>query len=140
MLTASIAAPIPGAMHHQAFSYLWRRAAVSAVIAYALVLQVFAASLADAAHAVSRGSSGTVFCLTDKADGSAGGPEKGHDSRCCILGCQNVTAAPGPQPVLFGRDSQWPTLVLTDRSYGPFFTPRALAVLPVGSRAPPRLV
>jgi hypothetical protein len=116
----------------------WKRAALAAVMAYALVLQVLLISVSGAAHAAQASGPQGILCLQDGQSQSDHAPAKAHDGLCCLVGCHGAGAA-GPVPVASSpvrrvavvRDAPLPENLSA--------APISSSVLPVGSRAPPRL-
>jgi hypothetical protein len=124
-------------MTHRGFITGWKRAAVAAALAYALVLQGLLLSLGGALHAAEASGPQAVIC----AEGAAGGPDrapaKAHDALCCILGCHGSTA--GPLPVFTALKRPAPAALDIEAAGEPAVLRVASKVLPLGSRAPPRL-
>ncbi|MBM6593967.1 hypothetical protein [Microvirga pudoricolor] len=118
---------------------VWQRAAVSAVVAYALLLQAFLLSMTGGAHAVPGIDPQGIICAYD---GTAGSHEPSgqaaHTGLCCILGCQGSSAPPGPAPAdaVLALVQRPAVFVAPSYERGP--PPLFSFVLPVGSRAPPR--
>ena len=116
----------------------WTRAAIAAAIAYAFVLQALLLSVSGAVHAAASAQPQAVICLQDGAPAPDRSPAKAHGNLCCALSCHG-SGAVGPLPgiavlerippvaVMGGRPADQPHLRLTS------------TVLPLGSRAPPRL-
>lgn len=115
----------------------FQRAVLTALIAYALVLQTVLASFGGAAHAARALEPQGVLCLQE-GRGPLHDPAKAHNGLCCTLSCHHAGAA-GPAPEgAFAEPHAHATLV----AQGPLAlsVPRHFSrVLPVGSRAPPRL-
>jgi hypothetical protein len=119
----------------------WRRAAISVVAAYALVLQALLAVLTCAAHAASLpGGSAGIICSGQGALPEAPAPAGPghHDGQCCILHCAGKLGI-GPPP----SHAAAPAIEASalDAAHGA--RPAALVrrpVLPLGSRAPPALI
>ncbi|MCB8819181.1 DUF2946 family protein [Microvirga rosea] len=127
------------AMTGRAFLTRWQRAALTAVIAYALALQALSFSFGGAVHAQASLSEG-VICAQSSEHSKPHGPAQAHDALCCILGC-NLSAAFGGPPLVQAGLAR---LALTPATIS--FSPdradpvRLVGFLPVGSRAPPRPV
>jgi hypothetical protein len=124
-------------MTSRGFTTGWKRAAVAAVVAYALALQGLLLSLGGALHAAEASGPQTVICAEGSARSQNSAPAKAHDALCCTLSCHGSAAGPLPAfSVLKQR-----ILALADiRPSSPFPVHRlASHVLPLGSRAPPRL-
>ncbi|WP_210496364.1 hypothetical protein [Microvirga antarctica] len=120
----------------------WKRTAMAVALAYALVLQGLLLALGGATHAHAAGSPQTALCLPGAQTGSAGSPhESGQADHalCCLLGCGAVTVSAGPPPVVSSLRERRPILLSLGTLPAPHALPVASAVLPVGSRAPPRL-
>lgn len=118
----------------------WKRAAVAVVLAYVLALQALLLSMGGAVQAAAGHSPQGVLCITDPAaapDHRA--PASAHDGLCCILSCHGFGPSGGVPPATVSIDDppaspaaavpvpEAPVLRLSSN------------VLPVGSRAPPRL-
>lgn len=125
-------------MTHWASITGWKRAALAATIAYALVLQAMLLSLGGALHVARAGEPQAILCAQDGRTSSDHAPAGSHDGLCCILGCHGAGPA-GPAPVSVSLlrlapvslETRLPVTVPTLRL--------SSNVLPVGSRAPPRL-
>jgi len=125
-------------MMSRAFMQDWKRAAVSAVLAYALALQAVLFAASGALHAAPANLSQAVICLSEPAAPDHA-PGKAHQALCCILTCHGAGAPGGPLPVAASLDR--PVAVAAAAGlfrHTPFLRPVS-NVLPVGSRAPPRL-
>ncbi|WP_134500836.1 DUF2946 family protein [Microvirga pakistanensis] len=120
----------------------FRRAVLTALMAYALVLQTVLVSLGGAAHAGQLAEAQGILCLQDgqtqPSQDPAKGPTGSHDGLCCTLSCHGGGAAgPAPALVLAGRLAP---VILEPRAPADSHHTRHFSnVLPVGSRAPPRL-
>ncbi|MCG7394882.1 hypothetical protein MHY87_18450 [Microvirga sp. ACRRW] len=116
----------------------WKRAVLTALVAYALVLQMVLVSLSGAAHAAEAAGPQGILCLQDGQSLPDHDPAKAHNGLCCILSCHGTGAA-GPVPTAslpkratpVTLDVQVPVVSSATRLFS--------TVLPVGSRAPPRL-
>lgn len=118
----------------------WKRAALTAVLAYALVLQALAFSFAGALHAAAAGLPETVLCTPGTASvPDEPGPDKPHDLLCCTLACHGSAAPLGPAPA--AATPGLPSLVRSADlfPYAPPFLRLSSDILPLGSRAPPRV-
>jgi len=116
----------------------WKRAVLTALMAYALVLQALLAALGGAAHAAEASGPREVLCLQSGQSGPDHGPAQAHDGLCCIWSCHGSGPA-GPAPGFIPAERLAP-VALGPRA--PADSPAARrfsGVLPVGSRAPPRL-
>jgi hypothetical protein len=126
-------------MMSRSFMKGWKRAAVSAALAYALALQAVLFATSGALHAAPANLSQGVICLSDPA-ASDHAPGKAHQVLCCILGCHGSGAPGGPLPVAASLDhlDAAAAVAASPSRHTPFLR-LASNVLPVGSRAPPRL-
>jgi hypothetical protein len=118
----------------------WKRTAVAVMLAYVLALQGLLLSMGGAVQAASSHSPQGVLCVTDPgAAPDHQAPAKAHDGLCCILGCHGSGHGGGLPPASASIDRPSPLVVAA------VAVPEAPAlrvsstVLPVGSRAPPRL-
>ena len=126
-------------MKRRGFTTGWKRAAVTAVVAYALVLQGLLLSLGGALHAAEASGPQTIICADGAATGQdRGAPAKAHDVLCCTLSCHSSTAA-GPVPVFAVLERRSPAALEIKAAGEPAVLRVASKVLPLGSRAPPRL-
>lgn len=116
----------------------WKRAVLTALVAYALVLQTVLVSLSGAVHAAEAAGPQGVLCLQDGQRPSGHDPAKAHDGLCCTVSCQGAgLSGPVPESVSFERLAP---VVLDPRvSVASSVSRPSSNVLPVGSRAPPRL-
>lgn len=115
----------------------WKRVALAALLAYALVLQTVLLSLAGATHAVAAAGPEGVLCLQDGQTAPKHSPAAAHDGLCCLVGCHGAGPA-GPAPanvslVRFGPVGIGAAQPLISSASVP-----PLPILPLGSRAPPR--
>lgn len=118
---------------------LWQRAGITAVIAYALALQALLFSYGGVFHPESVAGPAGIICSEGSGHSAPDAPAAAHDALCCILSC-GVSAAPaGPLPALAGiaRPATAPVIIAFLPDEPPLA--RIAGVLPVGSRAPPRL-
>ncbi len=116
----------------------WKRVAFAAMLAYALVLQTVLVSLAGASHAVAAVGPEGVLCLRDGQAAPDHSPAASHDGLCCLVGCHGSGPA-GPAPVaasLLRFEPVRAGAVQPAASLASLPTPN---ILPLGSRAPPRL-
>jgi hypothetical protein len=125
-------------MTFRGFTTGWKRAAVAAVVAYALVLQGLLLSLGGALHAAEASGPQTVICVEGSATGQDRAPAKAHDALCCTLSCHGSTAA-GPLPAFSVLKRLAPAVLAIESTGKPAVLRVASHVLPLGSRAPPRL-
>lgn len=124
----------------------WKRAAVTAIAAYALVVQALLLSFGGALHAAPADAPQGILCSwdsklapNDKPVPDEPSPAKPHDGLCCILGCGHSAGAAGLAPAAAEIERPLPVLVVAGLSREAPFLRLASNVLPVGSRAPPRL-
>ncbi|MGF9763610.1 hypothetical protein AAII07_51655 [Microvirga sp. 0TCS3.31] len=116
----------------------WTRAAIAAVMAYAFVLQALLLSVSGAVHAASVAEPQAIICLQDGSSAPDHSPAKTHEILCCTLSCHGSGAAgPAPVAVILGRTA--PPAVASVRSADPPQLRLTSNVLPLGSRAPPRI-
>lgn len=116
----------------------WKRVALAATLAYALVLQTVLLSLAGASHAVAAVGREGVLCLQDGQTMPEHPPAAPHDGLCCLVGCHGSGSA-GPAPVAASLIRFKPVQV---EAVQPAVSSASLPspkILPLGSRAPPRL-
>ena len=120
----------------------WKRAAVTALMAYALVVQSLLLSFGGALHAAPADVPHGILCSWDGEPAPASGdssPAVPHDGLCCMLGCGVSAGAAGLAPAAVQIDRPLPVLVAIGLSREAPFLRLGSNVLPVGSRAPPRL-
>lgn len=126
------------AMTRRGFRTRWTRAAIVAVMAYAFVLQALLLSVSGAFHAAAAAETQGVICLQDGSSAPEHGPEKAHERLCCTLSCHGSSVA-GPVPVEAVPERIAPAVASNDRTGGsPHLRPTS-DVMPLGSRAQPRL-
>ena len=116
----------------------FRRAVLTALMAYALVLQTVLVSLGGAAHAAQVAGPEGIICLQEGRTQPDRAPAKGHDGLCCTLSCHGGGAA-GPAPAFVPTERLAPVTLLENLPADPSAAHLYSNVLPVGSRAPPRL-
>ena len=116
----------------------WTRAAIAAVMAYAFVLQALLLSTSGAVHAAAATETVGIICLQDGSSAPDHAPSKDHGTLCCSLSCHGSGAA-GPVPVATILDRVAPLAVAEVRSSALPRLRLTSNVLPLGSRAPPRL-
>jgi hypothetical protein len=119
---------------------VWKRAVLTAVLAYALVLQALAFSFGGALHAAAAGLPQAVLCAPGTAQ-SAPDPAsgKGHDVLCCALACHGSASPAGPVPATAALDRPFLVSSADIKPYAAPFLRLSSSILPVGSRAPPRI-
>lgn len=116
----------------------FRRAVLTALMAYALVLQTVLASFGGAAHAAQAAGPSGILCLQDGQTRPDSAPAKGHDGLCCTLSCHGGGTA-GPAPASVPAVRLAPVPLDEQGRADPPAVHLFSTVLPVGSRAPPRL-
>ncbi|WP_201862172.1 hypothetical protein [Microvirga soli] len=116
----------------------WTRAAIAAVMAYAFVLQALLLSASGAVHAAAATETVGIICLQDGSSAPDHSPAKDHGTLCCTLSCHGSGPA-GPVPVATILDRVAPLAVASARSADQPQLRLTSNVLPLGSRAPPRL-
>ncbi|MGO4389625.1 hypothetical protein AB4Y85_19075 [Microvirga sp. 2YAF29] len=116
----------------------WKRVALAALLAYALVLQTVLVSLAGASHAVAAAGPEGVLCLQDGQTAPDHSPAASHDGLCCLVGCHGSGAA-GPAPVAVSVTRLKPASAEAVQPPSFFASLPTPKILPLGSRAPPRL-
>lgn len=125
-----------GPMTIRAFRGGWARAGIAAA-AYAFVLQVLLLSLGGALHAGAVSLPQAIFCVPDAGPAPASRPAGAHDGLCCVAGCHGPS--PARPPLLVSVEGLAPPSAAMAFSGWPSLPRVASNVLPVGSRAPPRL-
>jgi hypothetical protein len=126
------------AMERRTSAQGWTRAAIAAVMAYAFVLQALLLSVSGAVHAAAAAETVGIICLQDGSPASDSSPAKDHGNLCCTLSCHGSGAAgPAPAATILGRIA--PLTVAGVRTANPPRLRLTSNVLPLGSRAPPRL-
>ncbi len=126
-------------MTDRAFMKGWKRAPIVAVLAYALVLQALAFAFGGALHAGAANLPQAVFCESGDLSAHGDSPSKAHDTLCCIVSCHASGSLSGPVPVVASFGPMLPILETVGLSHPRPVLRLASNVLPVGSRAPPRL-
>ncbi|PVE24429.1 hypothetical protein DC522_10040 [Microvirga sp. KLBC 81] len=116
----------------------FKRAVLTVLMAYALVLQTILVSLSGAAHAAEAAGPQGILCLQDGRAQPDHGPATTHDGLCCTLSCHGPGPA-GPAPETVPTQRLAPVALDVRVLVDPFLTRLSSNVLPVGSRAPPRL-
>ncbi|QRM29656.1 hypothetical protein [Microvirga sp. VF16] len=125
-------------MTRKGFRTGWTRAAIVAVMAYAFVLQALLLSVSGAFHAAAAAEAQGIICVQDSSSAPDHGPKKAHENLCCTLSCHS-SGATGPIPAAAILERLAPMAVLGDRAVEPPSLRLTSDVLPLGSRAPPRL-
>jgi len=116
----------------------WTRAAIAAVMAYAFVLQALLLSVSGAVHAAAATEPLGIICLQDGSPAPEHSPAKDHANLCCTVSCHGSGAA-GPAPVSVVLKRIAPFVVAGVLTADPPRLRLTSNVLPLGSRAPPRL-
>jgi hypothetical protein len=116
----------------------WKRAALAALVAYALVLQTVLVSLSGAAHAAEAAGPQGILCLQDGQTRSDHDPAKAHEGLCCTLSCHHA-GADGPLPEAVPLEQPIASVLMAPGPVVSSHSPVTSTILPVGSRAPPRL-
>ncbi len=126
------------AMRRRTSAQGWTRAAIAAVMAYAFVLQALLISASGAVHAAAAADPLGIICLQDGSPAPEHSPAKDHANLCCTVSCHGSGAAgPAPAATILGRIA--PLAVAGSRVADPPRLSLTSNVLPLGSRAPPRL-
>lgn len=125
------------AMRRRISAQGWTRAAIAVVMAYAFVLQALLLSVSGAVHAAAAEPQG-IICLQDGASAPDHSPAQAHKNLCCTLSCHGSGAA-GPVPAATILDRVVPLAVASVPSPDRPGLRLTSNVLPLGSRAPPRL-
>jgi hypothetical protein len=107
-------------------------------MAYAFVLQALLLSMSGAVHAAAATEAAGIICLQDGSAAPDPSPAKTHENLCCSLSCHSSGAA-GPTPVAAILDRIAPLAVASSHVADSPRLSLTSNVLPVGSRAPPRL-
>lgn len=116
----------------------WKRAVLTALMAYAFVLQTVLVSLGGAAHAADMAGPQGIICHQDGQSLPDHDPAKAHDGLCCTLSGHGAGPA-GPLPAA-ALPQRLPSVSLDGPVRADLSAPsHSSDVLPVGSRAPPRL-
>ncbi|WP_243369756.1 hypothetical protein [Microvirga solisilvae] len=116
----------------------WKRAALAALVAYALVLQTVLVSLSGAAHAAEAAGPQGILCLQDGQARPDHDPAKAHDGLCCILSCHHAGTG-GPLSEAVSLEQPLAVVLIAHGPVVSSHSPVTSTILPVGSRAPPRL-
>lgn len=116
----------------------WTRAVIAAVMAHALVLQALLLFASAAVHAAAAAEPQGIICLQDGSPAPDHSPAKNHWNLCCTLSCHGSGAA-GPVPAAAIFDRIAPLAAASARSVHRPPLSLTSTVLPLGSRAPPRL-
>ncbi|WP_201834175.1 hypothetical protein [Microvirga zambiensis] len=125
-------------MSGRASRTVWTRAAIAAVMAYAFVLQLVLLSVSGAFHAAAAAEAQGIICVQDGSSAPDHDPKKAHEALCCTLSCHSPGAAgPAPAAAILGRIA--PVAMATELLGDAFDLRLTSTVLPLGSRAPPRL-
>jgi hypothetical protein len=115
----------------------WKHTAIAVAAAYALVLQALLLSFGGAVH-VSAAPQGIVCAQNGGASAPDQAPGRAHDGLCCILGCHGPGAG-GETPAAASPGRPQAFLAAASSFGAEPFLRLSSNVLPLGSRAPPRL-
>jgi hypothetical protein len=116
----------------------WTHTAIAVVMAYAFVLQALLLSVSGAVHAAAAAETVGIICLQDGSSAPDHSPAKDHANLCCTLSCHGSGPAGSvPAAVIVGRIA--PLAVASSRVADLPRLRLTSNVLPLGSRAPPRL-
>jgi hypothetical protein len=107
-------------------------------MAYAFVLQALLLSISGAFHAAAAAEVQGIICVQDGSSAPDHSPTKAHENLCCTLSCHGSSPA-GPTPVAVILERIGPAVATESRSAEPPHLRLTSDVLPLGSRAPPRL-
>ena len=114
------------------------RAAIVAAMAYAFVLQMLLLPIGGALHAATMTGAQGILCAQDGSAAPDDSPTKAHDGLCCLASCHGSSAAgAAPNPIVLERLA--PVDIVASTPGGPSILNPSSNVLPLGSRAPPRL-
>jgi hypothetical protein len=116
----------------------WTRAAIVAAMAYAFVLQILLLSASGAFHAAQAAQPQGIICVQNGSSAPDHAPSKAHDGLCCTLSCHG-SAPVGPVPAAGVFERLASTTVVATAPDRTWILRLSSNVLPVGSRAPPRL-
>jgi hypothetical protein len=105
---------------------------------YAFVLQVLLLSVSGAFHAAQAAQSQGIICTQSGSSGPDHQPAKAHEGLCCTLSCHG-SAPVGPVPASTDLKRIEPSSLIAGAPGRPAVSRPSSHVLPVGSRAPPRL-
>jgi hypothetical protein len=127
-------------MTGKAFTAGRTRTALAVALAYVLALQALLLVTAGAVQAGAGHSPQGVLCVDDAGpvpDHPV--PTQAHGALCCILSCHGPGASGAPLPSAAAAGRPGPTVLAADGVPEAAAPPSPLRILPVGSRAPPRL-
>jgi hypothetical protein len=116
----------------------WTRAAIVAAMAYAFVLQMLLLPVGAALHAATMTGAQGILCVQDGSTAPDHSPTKAHDGLCCLASCHGLSAA-GAAPVSIVLERLAPVDIVASTPGGSSALSPSSNVLPLGSRAPPRL-
>ena len=109
-----------------------------AAMAYAFVLQALLLSVGGAFHAAAAAEPQGIICLQDGSSAPDHAPSKAHEDLCCTLSCHGSGPA-GAVPAAVILKQVVPIAVMGDAPADAPHLRLTSNVLPLGSRAPPRL-
>ena len=116
----------------------WTRAALVAAMAYAFVLQMLLLPVGGVLHAATLAGAQGILCVQDGSSAPDQAPAKAHDGLCCLAGCHGSGPA-GPVPGSSVLERHAPVALVVGTPGGSSVLGPSSNVLPLGSRAPPRL-
>lgn len=116
----------------------WTRAALVAAMAYAFVLQMLLLPVGGALQAATATGAQGIICVQDGSSAPDQPPAKTHDGLCCLAGCHGSGPA-GPVPGSTALERLAPVALVVGTPGGSSVLGPSSNVLPLGSRAPPRL-
>ena len=118
----------------------WKRTALAVMLAYALALQGLLLALGGAMHAqASTLPEQTVLCLQGSGGDPSHDPATTDHGICCLAACVGGTGPIGPTPAFTSLQPLRSLVSEVRPTVVPARDSVKSAVLPVGSRAPPRL-
>jgi hypothetical protein len=107
-------------------------------MAYAFVLQLLLLSVSGAFHAAQATQPQGIICAQDGSSAPDRAPAKAHEGLCCTVSCHG-SAPVGPVPASTAFERLAPMSLIAGVPERPTLAHLLSNVLPVGSRAPPRL-
>jgi hypothetical protein len=115
----------------------WTHAAIVAAMVYAFVLQMLLLPIGGALHAATLAGAQGILCIQDGSSSSDPSPAKAHDGLCCLAGCHG--SGPAEPPGSTALERLEPVALVAETPGGSSVLRITSSVLPLGSRAPPRL-
>ncbi len=116
----------------------WTRTALVAAMAYAFVLQMLLLPVGGVLHAATLARAQGILCVQDGTSAPDHSPAKAHDGLCCLAGCHG-SGSSGPAPGSTALERLAPVALAAGTPGGSSVLIPSSNVLPLGSRAPPRL-